>query len=79
MDIHGPAGKVIYLGRGYMRVKYPGKPEQIRFTTDLRLIAGGTGSGRKGGGGGGEGGENENMGRGEYILMFNVRSKMSHN
>ena len=43
MDISGPAGKVIYLGRGYIRVKYPGKPEQIRFATDVGLIAGGTG------------------------------------
>ena len=34
-----------------MRVKYPGKPEQIRFTTDLGLIAGGTGRQRGGGGG----------------------------
>ena len=45
MDISGPAGKVIYLGRGYIRVKYPGKPEQIRFATDVGLIAGGTGKG----------------------------------
>ncbi|CAI8054619.1 NADH-cytochrome b5 reductase 2, partial [Geodia barretti] len=43
IDITGPAGKVIYLGRGYIRVKYPGKPEQIRFATDIGLIAGGTG------------------------------------
>ena len=42
-----------------MRVKYPGKPEQIRFTTDLGLIAGGTG--RRGGGGGGGGGGEEKM------------------
>ena len=45
IDISGPAGKVIYLGWGYIRVKYPGKPEQIRFLTDLGLIAGGTGDG----------------------------------
>ena len=44
IDITGPAGKVIYLGRGYIRVKYPGKPEQIRFATDIGLIAGGTGA-----------------------------------
>ena len=43
MDITGPAGKVIYLGCGYIRVKYPGKPEQIRYATDVGLIAGGTG------------------------------------
>ena len=43
IDITGPAGKVIYLGRGYIRVKYPGKAEQIRFATDIGLIAGGTG------------------------------------
>ena len=43
IDITGPAGKVIYLGRGYMRVKYPGKPEEIRFATDIGLISGGTG------------------------------------
>ena len=31
-----------------MRVKYLRKPEQIGFTTDLGLIAGGTGSQREG-------------------------------
>ena len=45
VDISGPAGKVVYLGRGYIRVKLPGKPEQIRFATDVGLIAGGTGKG----------------------------------
>ena len=43
MDITGPSGKVIYLGCGFIRVKYPGKPEQIRYATDVGLIAGGTG------------------------------------
>ena len=43
VDIRGPAGKVVYLGRGYFRVKDPGKPEEIRFATDVGLIAGGTG------------------------------------
>ena len=67
VDISGPAGKVVYLGRGYIRVKLPGKPEQIRFATDVGLIAGGTGEGSGrgrerggeggGGGGGGRGGE----------------------
>ena len=32
-----------YLGRGFFRVKYPGKPEQIRYATKVGLIAGGTG------------------------------------
>ena len=32
-----------YLGRGHFRVKYPGKPEQLRYTTSVGLIAGGTG------------------------------------
>ena len=52
VDITGPAGKVRYLGQGYIRVKNPGKPEEIRFCTDLGLIAGGTGEegGRVGGG-----------------------------
>lgn len=44
VDIRGPAGKVVYLGRGYFRVKDPGKPEEIRFATDVGLIAGGTGN-----------------------------------
>ena len=35
VDIRGPAGKVIYLGRGYFSVKYPGKPEEIRFATQV--------------------------------------------
>ncbi len=32
-----------YLGRGHFRVKYPGKPEQLRYATSVGLIAGGTG------------------------------------
>ena len=36
-----------------MRVKYPGKPEEIRFATDIGLISGGTGVCGGGGGGGG--------------------------
>lgn len=32
-----------YLGRGHFRVKYPGKPEQLRYATKVGLIAGGTG------------------------------------
>ena len=52
VDISGPAGKVRYLGQGYIRVKNPGKPEEIRFCTNLGLIAGGTGEGRSVGGGG---------------------------
>lgn len=43
VDIRGPSGKVIYLGRGYFRVKEPGQPEEIRFTEQVGLIAGGTG------------------------------------
>lgn len=43
IDIRGPAGKVVYLGRGYFRVKEPAKPEEIRFATKVGLIAGGTG------------------------------------
>ncbi len=43
VDVRGPSGKVTYLGRGYLRVKLPGKPEQIRHCTQLGLIAGGTG------------------------------------
>ncbi len=43
VDVRGPSGKVTYLGRGYLKVKYPGKPEQIRHCTQLGLIAGGTG------------------------------------
>ena len=45
VDIRGPAGKVIYLGRGCLRVKEPGRPEQIRWAKELGLIAGGTGEG----------------------------------
>ena len=43
VDIRGPSGKVTYLGRGYVQVKHPGKPESIRHCTELGLIAGGTG------------------------------------
>ncbi len=43
VDVRGPSGKVTYLGRGYLQVKLPGKPEQIRHCTQLGLIAGGTG------------------------------------
>ncbi len=44
VDARGPAGKVIYLGRGEIRVKFPGKPEQLRHATSVGLIAGGTGT-----------------------------------
>lgn len=43
MDVRGPSGKVTYLGQGKVRVKLPGKPEQMRHATDIGLIAGGTG------------------------------------
>ena len=35
--------QVEYLGRGHFKVKYPGKPEQFRYATNVGLIAGGTG------------------------------------
>lgn len=31
------------MGRGHFKVKYPGKPEQLRYATEVGLIAGGTG------------------------------------
>lgn len=43
IDVRGPSGKVVYLGRGYIRVKFPGKPEQIRKAKEIGLISGGTG------------------------------------
>ena len=43
IDVRGPSGKVVYLGRGYLKVKLPGKPETIRHCRQLGLIAGGTG------------------------------------
>ena len=43
IDVRGPSGKVHYLGRGYLQVKLPGKPETTRHCTQLGLIAGGTG------------------------------------
>ncbi len=43
VDVRGPAGKVTYLGRGKLRVKLPGKPEQMRHAKKIGLIAGGTG------------------------------------
>ena len=43
VDVRGPAGKVIYLSRGDLRYKLPGKPEEVRHATQLGLIAGGTG------------------------------------
>lgn len=31
------------MGRGHFKVKYPGKPEQLRYAKQVGLIAGGTG------------------------------------
>ena len=46
MDIRGPAGKVIYMGGGELKVKLPGKKEHTRHAQHIGLIAGGTGEGR---------------------------------
>ena len=43
VDIRGPTGNIVYLGQGYLRLKEPGKPEQIRWAKEIGLIAGGTG------------------------------------
>ena len=42
VDVRGPLGKVIYLGRGDVQYKEKSTPE-IRHATDIGLIAGGTG------------------------------------
>ena len=44
VDVCGPLGKVIYLGRGDVQYKEKSTPE-IRHATDIGLIAGGTGEG----------------------------------
>ena len=44
VDVRGPAGKVEYLGMGYLRVKEPGTAEGLRCASNIGLIAGGTGT-----------------------------------
>lgn len=43
VDVRGPSGNIVYLGQGYLCLKEPGKPEQIRWAKKMGLIAGGTG------------------------------------
>lgn len=44
IDIRGPAGKVVYLGKGKVSIRESNrKPEYIREAKQLGLIAGGTG------------------------------------